>query len=243
MRDTATADAIRTARLARTDPTRFLNRMGAARLETVPADRALQIAGDASASILVVRQGWLMISKSTRDGQRQIVDFALPGDIVDPGSASAGVAATDVSSLTPVRLAILPHKDWRQLRQAHPELQQAHDRRLAACHARLAERMLRLGKGSAECRIAYAICELSLRSGEAPLGDGRAVNLPLTQQVLGDFVGLSSVHVSRTLRRMRQRRILGRGDRLELVIRDMAALARLAEIDPDALRREIVPTV
>lgn len=111
-----------------------------------------------------------------------------------------------------------------------------------ASHARIAERLLRVGKGHAEARIAYAICELCLRTTKTGLVEGNGFHLPLTQQVLGDFVGLSSVHVSRTLRRLRRQKVLETSDHLDIVIHNVDKLAEIAEIDLDDLRMEIIPS-
>jgi CRP-like cAMP-binding protein len=82
---------------------------------------------------------------------------------------------------------------------------------------------------------------LCLRSTEQGLVDGNGFHIPLTQQVLGDFVGLSSVHVSRTLRRLRRQKVLETGDHLDIVVHDVDRLAQIAEVDLDDLRAQIIP--
>lgn len=212
-----------------------------ATLQTIARHRSLQLSGDRAQVVYFVMEGWLVVSKSTKDGQRQIVDFVLPGEVFDPSSAEKQRSSADLTALTRATVSVIPQAGWHDLLQSHPELQKVLNRRTAASYARIAERLLRIGKAPAEARIAYAICELCLRSTELGLVDGNEFHLPLTQQVLGDFVGLSSVHVSRTLRRLRRDDIVRTGDHLDIVIQDVDQLAEIAGIDLEDLRSEIIP--
>ncbi|MFW5654921.1 MAG: Crp/Fnr family transcriptional regulator [Roseicyclus sp.] len=216
-------------------------RLSEATVQDIARHRSLELSSDRTKAVYFVLEGWLIISKSTEDGQRQIVDFVLPGEVFDPGSALADQSSTDLSALTRARVSIISQAGWQDLLRDHPELQKRLNRRVAASYSRIAERLLRIGKGSAEVRIAYAICELCLRSTDLGLVDGSKCHLPLTQQVLGDFVGLSSVHVSRTIRRLRRAEILRTGDHLDIYLDDVDRLAEVAEIDLDDLRAEIIP--
>lgn len=217
----------------------------AALLEVTPraaaAEEVLQMEGDTATGIFFVRGGWLVVSKYTEDGKRQIIDFVLPGEVFDPGSATNRQASADLAALTEATVSVIPHDVWARLLRERPDLRKILDRRNAAGFSRIAERLLRIGKSHAEARIAYAICELCLRSTRSGLVDGVDFSVPLTQQVLGDFVGLTSVHVSRTLRRLKRQAVLGAGDQMNIVIHDVDRLAEIAEIDLDELRAEIIP--
>lgn len=211
-----------------------------ATLRSVPAERLLELANDPSEVVYFVLNGWLVVSKSTHDGHRQIIDFVLPGETFDPAAADAIKAATDVATLTDATLSLIPRRDWRALLTDHADLQETNRRRRAGSYARIAERLLRLGHSKADGRIAYAICELCLRSSDLGLVDGSDFHLPLTQQVLGDFVGLSHVHVSRTFRRLKAWGVLDTADHMDILIHDVARLAAIAEIDIADLRKEIL---
>lgn len=211
-----------------------------ASLRDIPSRTVLQLASDASRSVYFQLEGWLVISKMNMQGNRQIVDFLLPGDVFDPASASPILSSTDVGAQTDARVAVIPRDDWMRFLADHPEAQRLLSRRGAASFAGLAERLLRLGNGNAETRIAYAICELGLRANALGLTAGAGFHLPLTQQDLGDFVGLSSVHVSRTISRLVRQGVLSYGGHMDVVIEDMDALAEIAEIDPQDLRAEII---
>jgi len=208
--------------------------------QAIPADRVLEVASDATKAVYFVASGWVTISRSTVEGHRQIIDFLLPGQLFDPRSANEHQAFADLVTLTDARIAIIPHNAWHRVLQEHREIQHLLNRFAAAHTSRIAERMLRIGKGKADSRIAYALCELCLRTCETGLVNGTAFHIPLTQQVLGDFVGLSSVHVSRTFRRLKRQGILSVGSHMDVLIHDAGKLAEIAEIDPADLRAEII---
>jgi CRP-like cAMP-binding protein len=228
---------------ARTAAAEAFERLSDATEQKIATHRSLQLSSDHAHVVYFVMEGWLVVSKSTEEGQRQIVDFILPGEVFDPASAKKQQSATDLTALTSSRVSMIPQASWHNLLQDHHELQELMNRHMAASYARIAERLLRVGKGHAESRIAYAICELCLRSTKLGLVDGKKFHLPVTQQVLGDFVGLSSVHVSRTLRRLRRDQVITTGDHLDIVIEDVDRLAEVAEVDLDDLRAEIITAV
>lgn len=211
-----------------------------ASIHEIRANKSLEFASDSTRSVYFVMKGWLIVSKSTQDGHRQIIDFLMPGEVFDPATGCEIQTSTDLSALTDARLSVIKRKDWQRLLDQHPELHAMMDRRAAAGYSRIAERLLRVGQSNAEARIAYAICELCLRAFKLGLVDDEGFHLPLTQQVLGDFVGLSSVHVSRTFRRFERHGVLSYGDHMDIIIHDVDRLAEIAQIDPEALKVEIL---
>jgi len=224
-----------------TDAADAFVRLSKSKVQEVARRRSLQLSSDRTEAVYHVSSGWLVASKSTEEGQRQIVDFVLPGEMFDPGSANAKQSSTDLTALTRAKVSIIPRSNWQELLQHHPGIQQIMNRHMAASYARIAERLLRVGKAHAEARIAYAICELCLRSTDMGIVEGSEFHLPVTQQILGEFVGLSSVHVSRTLRRLRRDNILSTGDHIDIVIKDVDRLADVAGVDLEDLRAEIIP--
>lgn len=207
----------------------------------LPNRCTLLIEGDECRAVYYVRAGWLALSKALEGGQKQIIDFALPGDIVDPSGADGVTASVTVEVLTDGALAAMPYRSWEAMTGEQPALHHLAHRMESAMHARRAERMLRLGRGAAEMRLAYALVEFCIRI--SPDSDGRncEFHIPLTQQQLGDYVGLSSVHVCRTLRRMARNGILEMRDHMDIRVLDPRFLACLAGVDVEALKRAIMP--
>ena len=197
--------------------------------------------GDQSKTVLCVLKGWLAVAKCLSDGEKQIIDFALPGDIIDPSAADGKSSALQIEALTDVSVAALSDTTWQEMKRDWPPLNRLASQIAAASRARRAERMLRLGKGSARMRVAYALLELCVRMRAIGHSEGCNFHVPLTQQHLGDFAGLTSVHVCRTLRGLARQGIISVEDHMDIRILDVAALAEIADIGPEALWQEIVP--
>lgn len=217
-----------------------LDRSGAHRLVR-RAGSIVKLEGEASAVVYFVKSGWLAASKSTVDGRRLILDVVLPGEVLEPGYTIGDVSLVEIEALTRAVIVPIPREDWLRRLELQPGLAMALDRERRAGTARMAGRMLRLGKGSADSRIAFALFELCFRSKAASAAGACAMRIPMTQQQLGDFCGLSSVHVCRTMRRLVRDGVIEVSGKMNIAIRDPAALAEIAEVCLDALRQEIVP--
>ncbi len=146
----------------------------------------------------------------------------------------------NVGTLTPVRVALVPHDALRGITETHPHL----GRMLwfstlldAAIHR---EKILSIGRRSALARIAHIFCELSVRLRLVGLADDKGYALPLTQADLADVTGLTSVHVNRMLKKLRDEKLLTfRGGMV--TIDDWERLQRVAEFDATYLHLERRP--
>lgn len=201
----------------------------------------LKSEADESKGRFCVLQGWLAASKSLQDGEQQILDFILPGETYDPTAADDNTSFVQIEALCDAVITIIDRTVWARLLQDHPDLRYSERVREIAAQARHSERMLRLGKSSAETRIAYALIELCMRLTALHFTKDGAFQVPLGQKQLGDFTGLSSVHVCRTLRRMNRQGLITTHDHMHITIHDVSALAELAEVDLGKLRKEIIP--
>ena len=192
-------------------------------------------------TVFIVLDGAIATIKALPGGGRQILDMLFAGDIADPASPSGSHATYSIETLGPATVAQLAQATWRGMRQAHPAVERLARRNAAASRARLAERMLRLGRGSARMRLAYALIELDLRLRAVGHASDEGCAMPLNQQDLGDFVGLSSVHVCRTLGRFVAEDIIEIEGHRRVRILKPAALAAIAEVDHLHLDGEISP--
>ncbi|SDZ60015.1 cAMP-binding domain of CRP or a regulatory subunit of cAMP-dependent protein kinases [Jannaschia faecimaris] len=205
------------------------------------AGSMIELEGGKSNVTYCVLSGWLSLSKSMPDGQRQIIDFALPGDILNPTSADNASSTLQIEAVTYTTVSAIPRNIWGSLTDGLPQLSLLENRIIAGTFSRFSERMLRLGKGSAEARIAYALIELYIRLSAIGQVHGDSFHLPLTQQTLGEFVGLSSVHVCRMVRRLSRLGVISMEGHMAITILDMGTLANIAGIDPGRLENSIIP--
>jgi CRP-like cAMP-binding protein len=102
------------------------------------------------------------------------------------------------------------------------------------------ERILSVGRRSALARIAHLLCELKVRLEVVGLASGGRYLLPVTQGDIADATGLTSVHVNRMLKQLRDQQLLTfRGG--EVMIHEWDRLQRAAEFSSDYLYLERRP--
>jgi len=235
-----TSDGIAHPLCGRVDPT--LERVFDRKSRILSKGTVAKFEGDASQARFCVLSGWLAATKSLPEGERQIVEFVLPGETYDPTGADGRTSFVELEALSKVLVAVIDAPKWARLLNDLPDLRRAERLRDVAARARQSERLLRLGKASAETRIAYVLIEFCMRMTAIGATDEHgAFHIPLGQQHLAEFTGLSSVHVCRTLRRLTRGGLVTTGDHMDIEIHDVAALADLASVDLEALRREIIP--
>lgn len=177
--------------------------------ETIPAGAEFAREGEAAPPRLIV-SGWACRQHALPDGRRQIFGFLMAGDAIGIGLKArpmdevSTVAVTRVECVDALMLReILAIQDGR-----HAGLQKA----LAAVRryeeACLLDHVVRLGRQSAHERTAHFLLEWRQRCRVAGLADGERLPMPLTQEVLSDALGLSIVHLNRTLQHMKRERLI-----------------------------------
>lgn len=192
--------------------------------------------------ILIVRSGWAVIYKLFEDGRRQIIRFAIPGDLIgfegsgDSGMAYSADAITDMTVCT-IKRAVFYRVCADSPRLAMNFASMVTREALAAWN-----HVGALGQQAALGRVANLLLDLHRRITAQRDADGgqqagrqeagTVLHLPLSQIHIADATGLTPVHVCRTLKQLKAERLLEfrKGD---LVLLDPGRLARIAQLDPD----------
>src|ERR1700687_705494 len=191
--------------------------------------------GARSEHLYTVLSGWAFRYKMLDDGRRQILNYALPADMVGLQGALMHEMEHSVEALTPLVLCVFPRSKLYELYSRFPSL--AFDITwLAAREEQLIdEQLLNLGRRTALERTAYLMLQLFVRADEAGLVKNGAIQFPFTQQHLADTLGMSLVHTNKTLQRLSATKAVRWKDRMFEMI-DRAALAEIAG-DNAAARR------
>lgn len=198
------------------------------RRRVVPAGQVISWAGDVSTTCANVVSGALKVTVSTSDGREQIVGLLFPGDFV--GQLFADESSLTVTALTETDLCSFPRASFERLLDAHPRMERLLLQRTLASLNEARERMLSLGRKSAQERVADFVLELARHTG-TPGGDaGLHVTIPISRGEMADYLGLTIETVSRQLTRLKTAGILGfsKGDR-HCTILDRARLEAMAE--------------
>jgi CRP-like cAMP-binding protein len=178
--------------------------------QTLPANSVLNQLRDGHAPSWILLSGWCARVRPVSSSERHIVNFLLPGDTIGVGSARWAGDRLPVVALTPAIAA-----EARAL-NAIVRLGAREHTGLAEACARAAWReqvyclnaMTRLGQQSAHQRIAHLLLELHARLESVGLAGRNGFQAPVTQAVLAQALGLSLVHLSRTLRQMRREGVI-----------------------------------
>ena len=197
--------------------------------------------GESYGQTYIVREGWAIRFKTLSDGRRQILNFVLPGDIVGLFSPLFERADHSVAALTDLVVHPLDPRATVEMFAECPRLAAAIAWSAGRDEAILSEQVVRIGRRSAYERTGHLIVELLHRLRLVGAADQRSFELPLTQEILADTLGLSIVHVNRTLRRLREDGLLCiKGDRV--VIGDLEELTNVSEFSPQYLAAHPLPS-
>lgn len=171
--------------------------------------------------------GWACLAREFDDGRRQVVAFLLPGDAVGFDLLTQSRESTRVAALTPVKIQRVRQSLMGEI-TGSPGLNRALAVASDQQQTRLIEQVVRLGRQTAYERCAHLLLELHARLAEVGETQGDSFRLPVKQEVLADALGLSLVHVNRTLQQLRRDRLVEvHGG--SAVLRDRRALAEVCD--------------
>jgi CRP-like cAMP-binding protein len=202
---------------------------------TVRAGYEIVSEGRRCAGLFLLTEGIAIRYRILRDGQRQILNSLLPGDFAGVTSCRFDSALYSIKTLTPASLAPIPLSKLAGLLDTHPRLAAKLFWSFAAETAILGEHLIAVGRRPAAERIAHLLLELLTRLQLVGLADERSYHLPLTQEMIGDALGLSIPYVNRVLQQLRQDGLVTIKDHC-VVIEKMAELAALADFEHTYLR-------
>lgn len=190
--------------------------------------------GELTKQCCLVAEGLVCRYKIVGDGVRQILSLHLPGDIPDIHSLLIERMDHCLGALTPAVVGLIPHDAVRALTRASYRISEAFWRETLIEASIYREWMVGIGRRSAPSRIAHLFCEFITKMTAIGLSDGLTCNLPLTQPEIADALGLSTVHMNKKLREIREAKLIRlRANRLTVL--DWKGLCKLADFDPDYL--------
>ncbi len=205
--------------------------------QTVTAGEDLLVDGKRSHVAFVFRAGWAVRYKLLPDGRRQILNFVLPGDIVGFREYLFEVTAHSVGALTDLEVSTINPATLTKLFYEYPKLALALALSASREAAILEEQVVRIGRRNAYERMAHLFLELMQRLGMVGQANQGTFELPVTQEVLSDALGLSIVHVNRTLRKFRREKLLELANG-RIVLKDRDALIRIADFESRYLHQK-----
>ncbi len=199
----------------------------------VPARTELVRDGEAAPRPQVLVEGWACRQRLLADGRRQIVVMLLPGDPIGLDPRRRPLPFGSVTTLTPALVC-----EAGALREHAASRNTAPDREtgLAAAlrQARemeefwLVNQVVRLGRQTAYERVAHFLLELRERLAAVDRVQENRFSFPITQEVLADALGLSVVHMNRTMQQLRRDGLIEQRA-TAITLRDVPALVSIAD--------------
>ncbi|WP_110692271.1 Crp/Fnr family transcriptional regulator [Salinicola halophyticus] len=164
--------------------------------------------GDTARDFCTLRQGWAYSFRHMEDGTRHILEIFLPGDIIGLHEFPFKQRLSSVAMLEDGEIRLVSNRQLHDLFRQSTNLMSLCFAVCSYQQAVLSERMVHLSRRSARQRVAYLLFEIFCRLRRCDDDQRECFRLPLSQQHLADALGLSPVHVSRTLTAFRQEGLL-----------------------------------
>lgn len=202
----------------------------------IPPKSILYLEGSPTEYVYTVYKGWMTLHKSSPSGKRKILRFSLPGDLIGFQGSRAGLVQHTASSLTEVTLCAFPRAKLTEMFKTHPEValrllaMETSDINLCHQHQSFGNR-----KDAYES-IAFLLLELFHRSKiqliQPTIEEMDMIAFPLTQEDIGDAVGLTNVYVNRVIKKFTDDGLIECHHR-KLRIVNEKKLSEIADFDSD----------
>jgi CRP-like cAMP-binding protein len=209
------------------------------RASQVDANRDFVRIGERVDHCCLIVEGMMGRFGQTSEGARQITALHVPGDVADLHSVVRPVGTSAIQALSTTTVLRISHEELRKVATRFPAVAEAFWRDCMVDAAVLSQWVVNVGRRDAKTRMAHLLCEMAVRSC-----DDRTPQLeyrfPVTQVHLADMTGLTSVHVNRTLKALRDDGLaIVRGGAVQIL--DWDRLRKLGEFDSDYLDADTMP--
>jgi CRP-like cAMP-binding protein len=186
--------------------------------------------GDRPAECCLISQGFCVRSKTTSNGRRQILSIHIPGEIPDLQSLHLHVLDHDLVALTACTLGFISHVSLREINRRRPNLAEIFWRDTLIDAAMFRDWIVNVGQRPAPSRLAHIIVELRERLKVVGQVQGARFEMPLTQEQIGEAMGVTSVHANRIVKQLRDDNVL-EFHRGSVRVIDEQKLLELADFD------------
>jgi CRP-like cAMP-binding protein len=196
--------------------------------------------GDRPTHSCLLLEGFAARTQVLSDGRRQITNLHIPGDFVDLHGLLLKRMDHSVIAFVDCKVAFVPHEALRAVIDTHRHLSRLFWLTTLVDAAIDRAWITSLGRRPAIDHLAHLLCELYVRLRGRGLVGGNSFAFGATQTELGDVLGMSTVHVNRTLQDLRKLGLV-EWEAGRVTILDFERLAERAEFDPAYLNQWIEP--
>jgi CRP-like cAMP-binding protein len=208
----------------------------ACRVRKIGVEQVFVHEGTSANHVFLVLEGFAYRYKLLADGRRQILGFLLPGDLSDFDAGNNVRHDHSIAAMQESLVGTVSVADLAALRAKHPNINRACSLASLLERSILRQWVMNVGQRNALQRISHLFCEVSTRlKAVGQQKDDGSITFPVTQAALADTIGLTTVHVNRSLKQLRKDGLIAlRSQRLTIL--DHARLEELAGFDEDYLQ-------
>lgn len=203
-------------------------------VRTLPKGKDILAAGDAPNCCVVLLKGFLCRHGWKRDGTRQVHSFYIPTDAPSLETLHIGYLDNNLGAVVQSTIGIVPNAEVFRVMEERPQVLSLIWRETLIQAAVFREWLMRNSTLPADAAMAHLFCEMYLRADAAGLLLGNSCEMPTTQEMLGQALGLTAVHVNRTLQHLRDGGLVDHRNG-RLYVHDIRRLMELGEFDPQYL--------
>jgi CRP-like cAMP-binding protein len=185
-------------------------------------------------NLCFVKDGYAIRYRLLRSGKRQILKLILPGDVIGFPVSFFDRSSYAVVAVSDLTYAACPFDSYIRLCYEQPQFGLVLSWLAAQEAATYAEHVVNLGRRTPIERLAHLLLEIHARLLEVGLADEACFDLPFSQEVMADALGLSVPHLNRVIQQLRAEQFITSDSRL-IHLTDLAGLRRLAQFEPMAL--------
>lgn len=200
----------------------------------------LVVQGDSTGESALLLSGVAARYNIVGEGRRQISAVHFAGDFVDLHSLLLETTDHSVVALSDCHVAVVPHDTLRKISALHPHLARLLWLLTVIDGAIYRQWLVAAGRRSVEGQLAHLLCEFWTRLEVVNLVNEYSFQLPLSQTDLSDAMGLSLVHVNRTIQALRRQKLVEWSGHAVRIL-DWRKLQQLAEFDPAYLQLKSAP--
>ncbi len=206
----------------------------------IEAKQELYLEGAHSQFVYTLFSGWAIFYKTLENGNRQILRVALPGDFLGFQADLSGPMNHSVKAVTMCTLCAFPRGDLKAMLKSNLELATQMVIMNAKDMALCQQHLLATGRKNAMEAIAFLLMEIYYRVQMQNKNEydptTKSVFFPIAQEEIADAVGITPVHVNRTLRELRNGKLIRLTDR-RLTILNEDVLAETGGFDVSILQK------
>jgi CRP-like cAMP-binding protein len=194
--------------------------------------------GDRPGPVFVILEGWACRYKILPSGTRQILAFLMPGDCCDLHIGLLAEMDHSIQAITPARVVAIERVEMDALMDARPRIARAMYISQLIDESTMRAWITSMGRRNSAERVAHLMCELYIRARNIGLTTETTFSLPVSQILLADALGMTSVHINRIFKELRLAGALklSRGN-VEII--NPAKLVRIAGFDENYLHRRL----